>query len=146
MGKIIKEIERKFIDMKPIGINDLKLLYNKYGVTESQDGLKLYIDIVIKTKPENHSNYYAKILNNSIYDRKAKPFTDKFDIYIKSLLTTIQYNLYDENDSYIVIKHNDSGEYIRLDGYYSSYNGLSFSGEWWYSVTPKEVISIEYTK
>lgn len=145
MCENIIKIERKFIEFQPLKFDELILLYNKHGVTESHDGIDLYVNIVTNTKPSNFDSNYANILKNSRYDSKAKNFVSRLNDYTNSLVFVIKDNLYDEFDSHIVIQHNDSGSFIRLDAGYSSYNGLDFFGQCWYEVTPKEVISIEYT-
>lgn len=138
--------EQKFVKFEPLTFDELLKLYTEYKVTYSHDGIGLYIDIILNNKPKGVDDYYAKILKNSIYDRQASFEVKRIKDYINSLIEIVKDELYECNDSFIVIKHIPSGRFMRLDGNYSSYEGLDFNEQFWYEVTPKEVITIEYTK
>jgi hypothetical protein len=51
----------------------------------------------------------------------------------------------DQGSEWYTVKHFvDHDVYVRLDGYYSSYEGTDFSGESYQEVFPTEVKRIEY--
>ena len=142
----------KFMNLESVTFDELKIILDEQvsEINNTEDGYEFWCRVA-NAELGGEFDKFKFIRGERYANNKVTVDGEDFDSktlneWLGKTFTEIEFEGGEGEGEYahVVVKHLESGRYLKLVGYYYSYDGFDWSGCEWFEVNPVEVTVTKY--